>query len=173
MDVKFINPFMLAIKNVFKTMLNLDVVFGKPHIKTEEDTSHDVSGIIGMSGDAVGVVIISFPKPSALKIAGVFAGISFEDADEDFVDAIGELANMIAGNAKKDLEGLNISISVPSVIVGRGHQVKSTKMIPRLIIPCSTPAGSFVVEVGLKVLKEKTDNKYQGDEVEETITAVS
>jgi len=150
MDVKYINPFIGAVKNVFKVMLNMDVQFGKPQLKTQEETTHDVSGIIGLSGDVVGAVIVSFPKLSALKIAGIFAGITFAETDEDFTDAIGELANMIAGNAKKDLEGLKIMISTPSVVIGAGHQVKSTKMMPKLILPCSCPAGSFVVEVGMK-----------------------
>ncbi len=150
MDVKYVNPFMGAIKNVFKVMLNMDVQFGKPHIMTQEDITHDVSGIIGLSGDVVGAVIVSFPRLSALKIAGIFAGVTFVETDADFTDAVGELANMIAGNAKKDLDGLKISISTPSVVIGAGHQVKGTRMVPKLIIPCSCPAGSFVVEVGMK-----------------------
>ena len=150
MDVKCINPFMAAIKNVFKTMLNLDILFRKPPIKTQEAISHDVSGIIGLSGEVVGAVIVSFPKFSAIRIASTFAGVSLSDTDDDFADAIGELANMIAGNAKKDLDGLNIMISTPSVVIGSGHEVKNSKAVPRLIIPCSCVMGSFVVEVGMK-----------------------
>jgi len=157
MDVKCINPFMGAIKNVFKTMLKMDVQFGKPHVHNQETVSHDVSGIIGLSGDVVGAVIVSFPKLSAVKIASVFAGINLSDADEDFTDAIGELANMIAGNAKKDIEGLHISISTPSVVIGAGHQVKSTRLTPKLAIPCSCPAGSFVVEVGIRKVSAPTE----------------
>lgn len=164
MDVRYINPFMKAISHVFKTMLNLEVSFGKPQVKVDEKVSHDVSSIIGLSGDVAGVVIMSYPRPSAFKIAGIFAGMSFNELNEDLADPIGELANMVAGNAKKDIEGLNISISIPSVVIGHGHQISSTKMVPRLVIPCSTPAGSFVVEVGLKVLKKTVDSKKgQGD----------
>jgi chemotaxis protein CheX len=157
MDVKCINPFMGAIKNVFKTMLKMDVQFGKPHIHNEDSTAHDISGIIGLSGDVVGAVIVSFPKLSALKIASVFAGITLTDTDEDFCDAIGELANMISGNAKKDIEGLNIMISTPSVVIGAGHQVKSTRLTPKLAIPCTCPAGSFIVEVGIRNAKAPTE----------------
>jgi chemotaxis protein CheX len=157
MDVKCINPFMGAIKNVFKTMLNLDVQFGKPQIKTQETVSHDVSGIIGLSGEVVGAVIVSFPKLSAVKIASTFAGIDLSDSDDDFADAIGELANMIAGNAKKDLDGLHVMISTPSVVIGSGHTVKNSKVVPRLIIPCSCVMGSFVVEVGMKKVNRPAD----------------
>ncbi|MFA5863111.1 MAG: chemotaxis protein CheX [Phycisphaerae bacterium] len=168
MDVRYVNPFMGAIKNVFKTMLKLDVQFGKPYLKTVEQTSHDVSGIIGLSGDVVGTVIVSFPRLSAVKIASTFAGTALGDTDEDFSDAIGELANMIAGNAKKDIEGLNISITTPSVVVGAGHQVKCAKIIPHLAIPCSCPAGSFVVEVGIKTVNRSEELLLVGGATEKS-----
>jgi len=150
MDVKYINPFMTAVKNVFKTMLQMDVQFGKPHVKTEEGASHDVSGIIGLSGDVVGAVIVSFPRLAATRIASAFAGMDLSESDDDFADAIGELANMISGNAKKDFDGLRVFISTPSVVIGSNHLIRNTKVTPRLVIPCTCPGGSFVVEVGMK-----------------------
>ena len=33
------------------------------------------------------------------------------------------------------------------------HQIMNTKPTPRLVIPCTTAAGSFVVEVGIKTVK--------------------
>lgn len=152
MDVKCINAFMGSVKHVFRTMLKIDVEFGKPRVETKEDACQDVSGIIGLSGDVVGAAIVSFPKLSALRIASKFAGIALSDADEDFADAIGELANMIAGSAKKDIEGLRILISTPSVVIGMGHQVRNTRVVPKLIIPCNCPLGAFMVEVGYKVV---------------------
>ena len=157
MDVKYINPFMTSIRNVFQTMLQMDVTFGKPHMKHDDKCTHDVTGIIGLSGDVVGAVIVSFPRLAATKIASAFAGTEMTVEHQDFADAIGELANMISGNAKKDLEGLNVMISTPSVVIGRDHQIRSTKVTPRLVIPCSTPAGSFVVEVGMEEVG--SDNK--------------
>ena len=164
MNVKYINPFIGSVNNVFQTMLAMPVTFGKPHVKTQAENSHDVSGIIGLSGDIVGTVIVSFPKLSALKIASAFAGVTLTEMDENFSDAIGELANMIAGNAKKDLEDYNVNISTPSVIIGTGHQVRATRVLPRLVIPCSTPAGSFVVEVGMKTKEHSRDLIQTGTE---------
>ena len=33
MDVKFINPFVIAAQTVFKTMLNIDLTLGKPGLR--------------------------------------------------------------------------------------------------------------------------------------------
>jgi chemotaxis protein CheX len=156
MDVRFINPFVSAIMAVFKTMVNTDVKVKKPYVMTEPGTRSDVSGVIGFSGDASGCVVLSFPIEVACKAASSFAGVPIDENHPDFSDAIGELANMVAGNAKKDFAGMRVSISLPSVIVGKGHTVSSSKAFPRLVIPCETDFGPFEVEVGVVVEKPGT-----------------
>lgn len=153
MDVRFINPFVSAISAVFKTMVNTDVKIGKPHMMVEPGTRADVSGVIGFSGDASGCVVLCFPKTVACQVASAFAGVTIDETHPDFSDAIGELANMVAGNAKKDFTGMRVSISLPSVIVGTDHTVSASKATPRLVIPCDTALGSFDVEVAVIVEK--------------------
>jgi len=153
MDVRYINPFMRSIRNVFQTMLKMDVALQKPHVKTDGRACADVSGVIGFSGDATGCVVLSFPQDVACKIASQFAGMTITLESPDLIDAIGELANMVAGNAKKDFEGVRISISLPSVIIGEDHIVGQSRMVPRLVIPCGSPLGDFYVEVAMKVDK--------------------
>jgi chemotaxis protein CheX len=155
MDVRFINPFVSSIKNVFGTMVRAEVSIGKPRIRPGQARSADVSGVIGLSGDAMGAVVLSFPAQVASRIASSFAGTEISSEHEDFTDAIGELANMVAGNAKKDFDGLNVSISLPSVIVGAGHVVsQSPKASPQLVFPCQSPFGPFEVEVAMVVDKK-------------------
>ena len=154
MDVRFINPFISAIRNVFSTMVRTEVTIGKPQVRPGDLCSADVSGVIGLSGDATGAVVLSFPKVVACKIASMFAGAELSLEHPDFTDAIGELANMVAGNAKKDFSGLNVSISLPSVIVGAGHQVSQLRNSVQLVIPCQTPMGPFNVEVAMVAHKK-------------------
>lgn len=149
MDVKFVNAFIGSIIHVFKTVCNVDVTIGKPVIKQAHLVSAEVSGVIGLSGDVQGSVVLSFPGESACKLASAFAGTPLTIDSPDFTDAVGELANMVAGNAKKDFTGYNASISLPSVIVGPGHVVSQSKVSPFLIIPCHTAMGPFSVEIAL------------------------
>lgn len=153
MDVRYINPFMRAIKNVFQTMLKTDVAIQKPHLKTDGKASADVSGVIGFSGDATGCVVLSFTQQAACKVASAFAGMPIAVESPDLIDAIGELANMVAGNAKKDFEGVRISISLPSVVIGTDHIIGQSRMTPRLVLPCSSPLGDFYVEVAMRADK--------------------
>jgi chemotaxis protein CheX len=154
MDVKFINPFVAAIANVFETMVHTKVKVGKPMLKQADLVTAEVSGIIGLSGDVQGCVVLSFPGDVACKIASTFAGTELTIKSPDFSDAIGELANMVAGNAKKDFGDHMASISLPSVVIGPGHQVSQSRSSPFLIIPCDTELGGFNVEVALIASKK-------------------
>lgn len=154
MDVKFINAFVGSIVNVFKTMLATEVRVGKPQMKEAEMVSAEVSGIIGLSGEVQGSVVLSFNGDVASRIASKFAGTEMTMESPDFCDAIGELANMVAGNAKKDFVGYEASISLPSVILGAGHKVMSSKARPFLVIPCDTTLGRFNVEVAIVAVKK-------------------
>ncbi len=156
MDVKFINAFTKSITNVLKTMMELDVKFGKPHIKQADAEKLDVSAVIGLSGDASGVVVIAFRKEIAARAASRFAGLEMTVDHADFADSLGEFANMVAGGAKAEFHGLDVSISLPSVIVGDNHEVIKSKVHPALVIPCTAEFGSFVVEICMEVRKPAT-----------------
>jgi len=150
MDASFITPFVSSIQNVFSTMLQLDVQVNEPVLKRGGTPTHDVSGIIGMSGDVVGSVVLSFPETTASAVVQTFTGESFAVDSADFADAIGELVNMVSGGAKAMFAGKNVSISVPSVVVGRGHSVAKQSDVPCVCIPCSTDCGDLTIEVAIK-----------------------
>ena len=109
----------------------------------------DITGILGFSGGRKGSLLISFPRNIAFGAIGGMLGIEFTEIDADVRDGVSELVNMIAGGAQCQFEGLNISISLPNVIVGHNHNVSASKVTPRIVIPCTTDVGTFHVEVGM------------------------
>ena len=133
--------------------MNVDLKVGKPTLKVGDGEGTDVSSIIGFSGDAAGSVVLHFSFEVASKTATAFSGMEIAPDHPDFADALGELANMVAGGAKSQFEGLDVSISLPNVIVGKDHNVSASKTTPRVVIPCSTDAGGFEVEVGMELAK--------------------
>ena len=161
MHVRFINPFIQSVKNVFSTMLATDLLVSRPFVKVDDRLTSDVSALIGLSGDAVGCVALCFPMETATKVTGKFAGIEMSKEHEDFADALGELANMVAGGAKAKLDGFTVRISLPNVVVGRNHVVSHSSRKPRLVLPCDAPLGRFSVEVVLLAEKASTSAKAQ------------
>lgn len=151
MDVRLINPFVQSVKRVFETMVHVKMNVGKPYLKPADGPHADVSGIIGFSGDAAGCVVISFTSDVACKAASNFACTPIDTHHPDFADAIGELANMVAGNAKKEFADLNIKISLPSVVIGEQFVVSNSKSSPRIVIPCKCELGEVYVEVAMEL----------------------
>jgi chemotaxis protein CheX len=147
MHVSHINPFISSVQLVFETMLNTKVSVNKPFIKKDARFCHDITGIISLSGNAVGTVAVSFPMQTANNAVEAFSGVRVESIDDSFSDAIGELANMIAGNAKKNLEVHNVSISVPTVIIGSGHRLGAHRLGAWIVLECNCALGPFSIEV--------------------------
>lgn len=150
MDASYINPFMTSIQNVFSTMFQLPVQIGEPHIKADRKASHDVSGIIGVSGEMVGTIVLSMPMPVSEAIVHLFTGMDIKSDSDDFADAIGELVNMISGNAKAEFQRKGVFISCPSVIIGDGHRVATNTDTPCVCIPCYTDCGEVALEISLR-----------------------
>lgn len=150
MDPALITPFIKSVQNVFATMLQLPVEVEDPKIKDGSSSTYDVSAIIGMSGDCVGSVVLSFELESALRIVALFTGSEVQSDSPDFADAVGELVNMISGGAKANFVGRKASISTPSVVLGARHVVSAQKDQPVIILPCVTDCGRFAIEVSIQ-----------------------
>ncbi len=148
-DPNYIKPFVVAAKNVFETMINVPFTLGKPTLKKGNEVPHEISSIIGLSGNVSGSVVISLSHAVAFELVSALIGDEVTELDEDCTDAIGEIANMIAGNAKTDFPSRDNHISVPSVVVGK-HHVSYPSGLPVISIPCITDKGEMVIEVALK-----------------------
>jgi chemotaxis protein CheX len=144
-----INPFLSASVNVFRTMLDCELTRGQVFVKGTVQPSHHISGIIGLSGKAAGIVVLSLSREVALRATEQLTQERPTEINTDVVDAIGELANMIAGSAKAQLAQYEMSISLPSVIIGHNHTVSFPKEAKPIAIPFDCKWGSVCVEVGL------------------------
>jgi chemotaxis protein CheX len=146
--VEHINPFVSATIETFKSMVHTVITPGKIMLVSMSHLKYDISGIIGLSGGAKGTVSLSFPRVTALKTVSEFIGEKQLALDETVKDAVGELANIVAGAAKKDLTQYKISISLPSVIIGENHQVQGGKEVIPLLVPFESVLGGFHLVVG-------------------------
>lgn len=150
MDPAFISPFISSVQNVFTTMLQLPTTPGDPRVKADSDPSHEITGLIGLSGDVTGAVALGFSRVTAERIVALFCGMEIDSENPDFGDAVGELVNMVSGNAKGQFTGKNVSISCPSVIIGEGHRVANQSQHPAVVIPFETDCGEVSVEIAIR-----------------------
>ncbi len=144
-------PFIESTKAVFSMMLGCKVELGVRTSSKDFKSSHDLSGIIGFSGALQGTVVISIDQEVAFSAAEMFLGSRPTEIDDEVRDMVGELANMIGGNAKERLPITGIALGLPTVISGKGHRVSFEPGAHIEHLPFDTPWGPLSVEIGMRV----------------------
>ena len=144
------NVVIAATQEVFSGMLAMETTPEEP-LPAGMTHTDSISGIVGLAGKAKGMVAVHAPEKVALAITGGFLGIQVEEINAEVQDAIGELANMLAGGVKLSLttHGEDIRLSVPSVIYGDSYNVSAPADAKSFIVPFSIEAGRFYVEFHL------------------------
>ena len=149
MNVEYINPSILSAKSAFGTMLDCELERSDLFASRDSQTTNDITGIIGLTGKARGCVAVSMSRELALRATAVMAMSHPTEIDEEVIDCVGELANMIAGGAKAQLEAYEMRISLPTVVVGRAVEIQFPSETPSLCIGFSSDWGPLTVQVGL------------------------
>lgn len=152
MDVKLVNPFIEATLHVLDTMASTKAQSGKPYLKKEKIAKGDVSGVIGLTGDTKGTISVSFSEKSILSIVSNMFGDEMKELNDEIMDAVGEITNMISGQARQKLDELGRSLraAIPSVIMGRDHTITHISNHPVIAVPFKTDNGEFTIEVCLE-----------------------
>jgi len=148
MKVEYINPFLTSALSTFDTMLGWKLARGILHVKEGAQPQHEVSGVIGLSGRAEGLVVLGLDREAALKATEIMLQERPLEINSDVVDAVGELTNIVAGAAKRHLEQYELSISLPTVICGRSHTIQFPRRVTPICIPFTSEFGAITVEVG-------------------------
>ena len=161
MDVAYINPFIVGALEVLKKMARVEAVAGKPFVNKTDAAQGDVSGIIGITGDAVGSLAISFTNGCICAVVGRMLGEVYTEPTRDVLDAVGEITNMISGVARTRMEkeGLNVYAAIPSVVFGSNHTINHILKSPSIVVPFSTVGGTFFIDVCIRKTKEHEREK--------------
>lgn len=149
MDARLINPFLDAAINVLKTMARVEPKPGKPFLKNNFVASGDVSGVIGITGQAQGSMSISFTGPCIKAIVARLFGSPVTEINDEVRDAVGELTNMICGDARRraEADGVSLSAGTPTVVSGEKHVITHVTKGPIVALPFETQDGNFVIEI--------------------------
>lgn len=151
MKVEYINPFIESTLKSLEMMAQITATRSDLALKPDLITTYDISSIVSLTGEVEGSIIVSMPNELACKVASNLLMEECTSLDQNVQDAIGEMGNIIVGDARRALVamGKNVTISLPNIVLGKGHII-SRKGIPCIAIPFSTEWGPFEVNVGLK-----------------------
>ncbi len=154
MKAEYINPFVKSLVNTFDTMVSCEVRRTGLSLKDHTVPRHEISGVIGLSGNAIGTVVLSLSQQVAVQAASTMLMAEYTELNDDVIDAVGELTNMVAGAAKAELEQYDLSISLPNVITGKGHEIRFPSNVSPICVLFESPWGGLSLEVGLAEVKE-------------------
>ena len=149
MDVKIVNPFINATLHVLETISSTKTSPGKPFLKEDQKAHGDVTAVIGLTGEASGTISVSFTETCILSIVSKMFGEEMTSINSEIQDAVGEISNMISGQARQKLESLGTTLkaAIPTVVTGKGHSITHITKYPIIAIPFETDKGSFTIEI--------------------------
>jgi chemotaxis protein CheX len=156
-NVEYINPFIAATLQALEVMASVLPTRGNPFVKGDAVAKGDISGVIGLAGEATGSVAVTFPARLAQRIYAQMVGEEHSTLSEEVRDAVGEVVNMIAGGAKALLsqQGYSFRIAIPSIVVGEGHTIEHKGVGPCLVVPFELEGETFWLEVSFAATNEQ------------------
>lgn len=143
---------MRATVHVLDTLAHVNAQPGKPYLKKDKIARGDVTGCIGLTGKVRGTVSVSFTEACILAIVSSMFGEPFNELNEEIRDAVGEISNMISGQARRELEemGLSLSAAIPTVVMGKNHSLSHFTTYPVIAVPFNTDKGEFTIEISFE-----------------------
>jgi len=110
-----------AAREVFELMLGCQLTIAAP---TQENM--EITSMVGLAGKLCGVLSVRCNHQGGALMASKMLGVEPANIGPEMSDALGEIANMVAGNFKNKIEGLSDScmLSVPTVITGQDYQMQ-------------------------------------------------
>ncbi len=137
--------FIKGVMNYFTQFEGAKPTVGIPYPEQNNFVFLDYSGIIGIAGEKKGCIYVT---TSAAMLDELIKEMGLGEADEAMrLDAIGELANNIAGNAESFF-GRNFRISTPKVITGKEDNMNLPLNSPAFTIPFEWKSQKSYLVVG-------------------------
>lgn len=136
-------------KDVFSTMLMVELEAEEGAGQEKPAIQSNITSMIGLGGGIKGLLAVHCPLSVATAITSTFLGMDVEEIDDDVKDAIGEIANMIAGNLKISFAAVDVKVelAIPTSVVGDSFYVSGNGDSIRLAVPLIMEGKTFWVEL--------------------------
>lgn len=142
-----LETFVEGTTHYFATAANQPASVGSPYIVQEgRPTVQEFTGMISIAGKRNGVVYFTASRPM-LTVMLMRMGET-ELSEENMRDLVGEVANTISGNARRDF-GKDFMISVPQVVAGEPQKVLTPENMRSFVIPINWRSHSAQLVVCL------------------------
>jgi chemotaxis protein CheX len=149
---KLLEPFIAATCAALGEMASTEVVVRAVYQETHHHPLGELAAVLELRSTTEGALVLSFPRRTAAALAGrILAGVT-EEVDEPLVrDCVGEIANVVAGQAKAMLAGTpyRFAFSMPKGVAG-AQEFLPQPGLDCLVVAFSSEQGEFALQLFLK-----------------------
>ncbi len=144
------------IKDVQDVFINMVGVEDLMHLPIQIDvTTHFkdcLTAMVGLAGTYNGLVSVHIPWALAISFTSLMLGMEVTEIDDDVNDAMGEIANMVAGSFKQHLSkgGSDIQLSTPSIVNGADYVVSTGQNLENVTLKFATDEEWFMVSLSIE-----------------------
>jgi chemotaxis protein CheX len=156
MKMELIQPFINAGDAVLSQGLSGTTKVG--YLSMEEDAYRrkGVAGMVALTGDIEGRIILDLEPQTAVRVASHYAGADLPESDGLIKETIFELANQVVGNAVCALNDQGFHFRVhPPLLVTSDQADKTSEDVETLMICFETSMGNVFMNVALRYNKRR------------------
>lgn len=138
------------VQDVFSTMVGVEDLLHLPlQVDPKTHFSDCITAMVGFAGLFNGLVSLHVPQNLALSFTSSMIGMEVSEMNEDVNDALGEIANMIAGSFKHHLskDGHEVRLSTPSVVTGKEYVISSGALANTLTLLFDSNDEWFMISI--------------------------
>lgn len=138
------------VQDVFTTMVGIEDLLHLPlQVDPKTHFSDCITSMVGFAGLYNGLVSLHVPQTLALAFTSSMLGMDVSEVNEDVNDALGEIANMIAGSFKHHLakDGHEVRLSTPSVVAGKEYVISSGSLENTLTLLFDSNDEWFMISI--------------------------
>ena len=115
-----------------------------------------VAGMVALSGDIEGRIILDLEPQTAVRVASHYAGADLPESDSLIKETIFELANQVVGNAISALNDQGFHFRVhPPLLLTAAEGDKTSEDVEALMICFETAMGRVFMNVALRYNKQR------------------
>jgi chemotaxis protein CheX len=151
MKMELIQPFINAADAVLSQGLSGTTKVGNLSMEEEGYRRKGVAGMVALSGDIEGRIILDLEPQTALRVASHYAGAELPESDGLVKETIFELANQVVGNAVSALNDQGFHFRVhPPILLTTEQGDKTSEDVEALMICFETSLGNVFMNVALR-----------------------
>ncbi len=156
MKMELIQPFINAADAVLSQGLQVTTKVGNLLMEEEAYRRKGVAGMVALTGDIEGRIILDLEPQTAVRVASHYAGAALPESDALIKETIYELANQVVGNAVSALNDQGFHFRVhPPILLTSAEGDKTSEDVEALMICFETSLGNVFMNVALRYNKRR------------------